>query len=144
MTTDQNKEVVRRFFRAFEDRDEAALTSVLSPTLQAYVHGNVEPVDRDTMLQAIKGWHTMFGGTRFVLEDVVAEGDLVACRVTMHAVHSGGEFQGIPPAGTPITSESLTLEQVKDGVIVERRVATNWEDIRQQLTAVPSQAKTAV
>jgi hypothetical protein len=59
-------------------------------------------------------------------------------------VHSGGEFQGIAPAGNPNTSESLTLEQVKDGVIVERRVATNWEDIRQHLTAVPSQAKTAV
>ncbi len=144
MTTDQNKEVVRRFFRAFEDQDETAMTSVLSPRLQAYVHGSTDPVDRDTMLQAINGWHTMFSGTRFVLEDVVAEGDLVACRVTMHAVHSGGEFQGIAPAGVPITSESLTLEKVIDGVIVERRVATNWEDIRQQLSTVPSQAKTAV
>jgi predicted ester cyclase len=120
------------------------MASVLSPKLQAYVHGSTDPVDRDTMLQAINGWHTMFSGTRFVLEDVVAEGDLVACRVTMHAVHSGGEFQGIAPAGVPITSESLTLEKVIDGVIVERRVATNWEDIRQQLATVPSQAKTAV
>jgi predicted ester cyclase len=144
MTTDQNKDVVRRFFRAFEDQDETAMTSVLSPELRAYVHGSTDPVDRDAMVQAINGWHTMFSGTRFVLEDVIAEGDLVACRVTMHAVHSGGEFQGIAPAGIPITSESLTLEQVIDGVIVERRVATNWEDIRQQLTTVPSQAKTAV
>ena len=143
MTTDQNKEVVRRFFRAFEDQDEAGLTSVLSPNLQAYVHGNTEPVDRGTMLQAIKGWNAMFSGTSFTLEDQVAEGDLVACRVTMHAVHSGGEFEGIAPAGAPITSESLTLERVVDGLIVERRVATNWEDIKQQLTAVPSQAHTA-
>ena len=143
MTTDQNKEVVRRFFRAFEDQDEAGLISVLSPNLQAYVHGNTEPVDRGTMLQAIKGWNAMFSGTSFTLEDQVAEGDLVACRVTMHAVHSGGEFEGIAPAGTPITSESLTLERVVDGLIVERRVVSNWEDIKQQLTAVPSQAHTA-
>lgn len=143
MTTDQNKEVVRRFFRAFEDQDEAGLTSVLSPKLQAYVHGNTEPVDRSTMLQAIKGWNTAFSGTSFTLEDQIAEGDLVACRVTMHAVHSGGEFQGISPTGAPITSESLTLERVVDGLIVERRVATNWEDIKQQLTVVPSQAQTA-
>ncbi|WP_066289390.1 ester cyclase [Arthrobacter sp. B6] len=143
MTTDQNKEVVRRFFRAFEDQDETAMTSVLSPDLQAYVHGNAEPVDRDTMLQAIKGWNTVFSGTSFTLEDQVAEGDLVACRVTMHAVHSGGEFQGIAPTGAPITSESLTLERVVDGLIVERRVATNWEDIRQQLTAVSSQPQAA-
>ncbi|WP_332762505.1 ester cyclase [Pseudarthrobacter sp.] len=142
MTTDQNKEVVRTFFRAFEDQDEAALARVLSPKLQAYVHGNTEPVDRDTLLTAIKGWNTMFSGTSFTLEDQIAEGDLVACRVTMHAVHSGGEFQGIAPTGAPITSESLTLERVVDGLIVERRVATNWEDIKQQLTAVPSQAQT--
>ncbi len=143
MTTDQNKEVVRRFFRAFEDQDEAGLTSVLSPNLQAYVHGNPEPVDRDTLLQTIKGWNTMFSGTSFTLEDQVAEGDLVACRVTMNAVHSSGEFQGIAPTGAPITSESLTLERVVDGLIVERRVATNWEDIKQQLTAVSSQARAA-
>jgi predicted ester cyclase len=143
MTTDQNKAVVRSFFRAFEDSDEAALTRVLSPELQAHVHGNAEPVDRDTLLQVIKGWNTTFSGTRFILEDMVAEGDLVACRVTMHAVHSGGEFQGIAPAGVPITSESLTLERIVDGLIVERRVATNWEDIKQQLSAVPSQTGAA-
>jgi predicted ester cyclase len=143
MTTDQNKEVVRRFFRAFEDQDEAGLIRVLSPNLQAYVHGNTEPVDRGTMLQAIKGWNAMFSGTSFTLEDQVAEGDLVACRVTMYAVHSGGEFEGIAPTGVPITSESLTHERVVDGLIVERRVASNWEDIKQQLTAVPSQAQTA-
>ena len=143
MTTDQNKEVVRRFFRAFEDQDEAGLISVLSPNLQAYVHGNTEPVDRGTMLQAIKGWNARFSGTSFTLEDQVAEGDLVACRVTMHAVHSGGEFEGIAPTGAPITSESLTLERVVDGLIVERRVASNWEDIKQQLNAVPSQARAA-
>lgn len=143
MTTDQNKDVVRRFFRAFEDQDEAGLISVLSPDLQAYVHGNTEPVDRGTMVQAIKGWNAMFSGTSFTLEDQVAEGDLVACRVTMHAVHSGGEFEGIAPTGAPITSESLTLERVVDGLIVERRVASNWEDIKQQLTRVPSQARTA-
>jgi predicted ester cyclase len=143
VTTDQNKDVVRRFFRAFEDQDEAGLISVLSPDLQAYVHGNTEPVDRGTMVQAIKGWNAMFSGTSFTLEDQVAEGDLVACRVTMHAVHSGGEFEGIAPTGAPITSESLTLERVVDGLIVERRVASNWEDIKQQLTRVPSQARTA-
>ena len=144
MTTDQNKEVVRRFFRAFEDQDEAGLIRVLSTNLQAYVHGNTEPVDRDTMLQAIKGWNAMFSGTSFTLEDQVAEGDLVACRVTMHAVHSGGEFEGIAAAGAPIASESLTLERVVDGLIVERRVVSNWEDIKQQLTAVPSQAQARV
>ena len=143
MTTEQNKEVVRRFFRAFEDQDEAALTSVLSPRLRAFVHGNTEPVGRDAMLQAINGWNTMFSGTSFILEDQIAEGDLVACRVTMHAVHTGGAFEGIAPTGAPITSESLTLERVVDGLIVERRVASNWEDIKRQLTAVPSQAPAA-
>lgn len=143
MTADQNKEVVRRFFRAFEDQDEATLASILSPNLRAYVHGNTEPADRETLLQTIKSWNAMFSGTSFTLEDQVAEGDLVACRVTMHAVHSGGEFEGIAPTGAPVTSESLTLERVVDGLIVERRVATNWEDIKRQLTAVPSQAQAA-
>lgn len=143
MTTDQNKAVVRSFFKAFEDSDEAALTNVLSPDLRAYVHGNPEPVGRDTLLEMIKGWNTMFSGTQFILEDMVAEGELVACRVTMHAVHSGGEFQGIAPAGVPITSESLTLERVVDGLVVERRVATDWEDIKQQLVPVPAQAHAA-
>lgn len=143
MTADQNKAVVRSFFKAFEDQDEAALTRVLSPHLSAYVHGNREPVDRDALLQIIVGWHATFSDTRFTVEEQVAEGDLVACRVGMHAVHSGGEFEGIAPAGIPITTEALTLERVRDGQIVERRVVMNWEDVKQQLTAVTSQAQTA-
>ncbi|HYH76961.1 MAG TPA: ester cyclase [Arthrobacter sp.] len=143
MTTDQNKEVVRRFFRAFEDHDETAMTSVLSPELQAYVHGSTDRVDREQMLQGIRDWNTAFSNTRFTLEDQVAEGDLVACRVTMTAVHSGAEYQGIAPAGLPVKTESLTLERVVDGRIVERRVASNWAEVIAQITPATATAAAA-
>lgn len=139
MTTEENKAVVRRFFKAFEEQDEDAMQDVLSPDLRAYVHGD-GPAGRGELLQVIRNWNSTFSNTRFILEDQVAEGDLVACRVRMTAVHSGGEFQGIAPAGLPVTSESLTLERVVDGRIVERRVVTNWAEVLEQLAPATATA----
>ena len=133
MNTEHNKAVVRRFFTAFEEQDYGALQDILSPELPAYVHGDTEPAGRDELLEIIRGWNTAFSNTRFTVEDQVAEGDLVACRVTMTAVHSGGEFQGIAPAGLPVSSQSLTLERVVDDRISEHRVVTNWAEVLQQL-----------
>lgn len=143
MNTDQNKAVVRKFFKAFEDQEEAAMRDVLSPELRAYVHGNTEPVDREQMLQGIRDWNAAFSNTRFILDDLVAEGDLVACRVTMTAVHSGAEYQGIAPAGLPLSTESLTLERVVDGRIVERRVVSNWSEVIAQLTPTTAASSSA-
>jgi steroid delta-isomerase-like uncharacterized protein len=137
MSAEQNKAVVRRFYEAFEANDETALKSVLAPDLVAYTHGSPKPQTREMMLQGINGWNAALE-THYTLEEVIAEGDAVAVRVTMRAIHNRGDFQGVPPSGKQVETESVTIERLKDGKIVERRVFSDWKNLMQQLGVVPS------
>jgi steroid delta-isomerase-like uncharacterized protein len=136
-TTEQNKAVVRRFFDAFEADDETALIEIVAPDLVAYSHGDPTPQDREAHIRGIRVWNAAFSDTSFAVEEQIAEGDQVATRVTMRAVHRRGEFQGLPPTGKEITVGAVTVERVRDGKIVERRVYSDWLGMMQQLGLIP-------
>ena len=137
MTTEQNKAVVRRFFEAFEADNQAALNEVLAPDLVAYSHGGPGPQGREEHVQAIRMWNATFSDTHFTIYEQIAEGDLVATRETMQSVHSRGDFQGLPPTGKEITSNAVSIERIRDGKIVERRVISDWLSVMQQLGQLP-------
>ena len=137
MSLEANKAVVRRFFEAFEANDEAAMKAVLSPDLVAYTHGGPGPQTREEMLQGIRMWNNTFSDTHFEILEQIAGGDTVASRMVFHSTHSKAEFQGLPPTGKQIEMEGMTLERIKDGKIVERRVFNDWLVAMQQLGLVP-------
>jgi predicted ester cyclase len=137
MTTEQNKATVLRFYAAFEANDQATLKELLAPDLKAYTHGAIGAQNREAHLQTIAGWCAAFGETHFAVEEQVAEGDSVANLVTMHAVHSRGEFMGLPESGKRIAVPAITIERVVDGRIVERRVSSDWFGMMQQLGLLP-------
>jgi predicted ester cyclase len=134
MTAEQNKAIVRRFYKAFEDNDLEVLKEVLSPDLVAY---NPNAQNRDGHLQGISGWNAIFSDNRFEIFDQVAEGDLVATHVILRSIHDKAAFQGVPPSGKQIVIPAMTLERIKDGRIVERRVYSDRLGMSQQLGLVP-------
>ena len=136
-TTEQNKALVRRFFEAFAADDEAALNEVLAPDLVAYSHGAPGPQSREVHLQGIRLWNAAFGDTRFTIHEQIAEGNVVATRVSMRSVHSRGDFRGLSPTGKEVTSDSVTIERIRGGQIVERRVTMDWLGLMQQLGLLP-------
>src|SRR5262249_8810214 len=135
----QNKAVVRRFFEAFEADDQTTLNALLAPDLVAYSHGGPGPQNRETHVQGIRMWNAAFSDTRFTIHEQIAERDMVATRETMPLVHSRGEFQGLPPTGKEITTSAVSIERIKDGKIVERRVISDFLGVMQQLGLVPPQ-----
>ena len=137
MSSEQNKALVRQFFTAFEANDQAALKDVLAPDLVAYSHGAPGSQSREVHLQGIAMWNAAFNETRFTIEEQIAEGDTVATRSTMRSVHSGGDFQGLPPTGKQIEISGITIERIENGKIVERRVSGDWLGIMQQLGLIP-------
>jgi steroid delta-isomerase-like uncharacterized protein len=139
MTTEQNKAIARRFFEAFSVNDQASLTEVLSPDVAAYTHVAPGPVNREALLQGISGWNTTFNDTHFTIEEQIAEGDMVATRTTMKAVHSSGNFQGLSPTGKQISIIGITINRIEDGKIVEHRVTADYLSMMQQLGMLPPQ-----
>ena len=133
----KNKAVVRHFYEAFGAEDYEALSEVLAADLAAYTHSATAPVTRDDALQGIRMWNGAFADSQYTIEQQLAEGDQVATRVTLRAVHSRGEFMGVPPGGKEIVLSGISIERIKDGRIVERWVSYDNAGLMQQLGLVP-------
>jgi len=86
--------------------------------------------------------NVMFPGLtqrQHVFEDQIAEGDKVATRLTLHAVHTG-EFQGMPATGKKIAVQQIAIHRIQNSKIVEVWVNSDDIGMMQQLGLMPSQA----
>jgi predicted ester cyclase len=68
------------------------------------------------------------------VEDLIAEGDKVACRWKARGTQRG-PFLGIPPTNAQVTFTGTSIERIQGGKIVETK--TNWDsfELIQQLHA---------
>jgi predicted ester cyclase len=138
MSTEENKVVVRRFFEELLSTDNLALADeLLFPGFRFYFAGSPEPMD----LQSYKGFlaarRGAFPDRRFVVEDMIAEGDKVSARFTMRGTHKG-ELRGIAPSGTEVTMTGIDMIRLQEGKIVEDRVEVDQLGMMQQLGVIAS------
>ena len=69
---------------------------------------------KETFAEAREG----FPDLSITVEDVMAEGDRVAARVTMRGTHQG-EFQGIAPTGKRVEVKAIDMFRISKSKIVE-------------------------
>ena len=70
-----------------------------------------------------------------IVEDVVAEGDTVAMRVTLRGTHEG-EMMGIEGTGKSFEIGNMVFTRIEDGKIVERWIQPDMLGFMQQVGAV--------
>jgi steroid delta-isomerase-like uncharacterized protein len=73
---------------------------------------------------------------RFEIEDMIAEGDRVAVRLTAHAVHRG-DFMGVPAAGKGYTIAEQHIFRITDGRIADHWHVADMLGMMRQLGAMP-------
>jgi predicted ester cyclase len=119
---DHNKAVSRRWIEAYNARDDAAQADVLGPGYVGHAPASLEPSPMDTAAWAtfLAGFTEGFPDLQLTIEDTVAEGDLVAQRISFNGTHTG-VFQGLPPTNRRVTFSGLELNRFEDG-----RVAEHW------------------
>ena len=94
-------------------------------------------------LEGLEAWRQFTGpfveafpDLRLTVEDIMAEGDMVAARVAFDGTHRG-EFQGIPPTGKEVAFTSIEVNRVVDGKGEEHWVEIDLLGLMQQLGAIP-------
>ncbi|SER81228.1 ester cyclase [Natrinema salaciae] len=101
-------------------------------------HSPWEPSElrgRDEFKRQIRDFHAAFPDLHGTVDDIVAEGDTVANRFTMHATHRG-EFMGVEPTGNEIELVGTIFARVEDGRIAERWVVDHVLGFLEQLGTV--------
>jgi steroid delta-isomerase-like uncharacterized protein len=138
--TEQNKAIVRHSYETADKNDLTTFSEQLAPDLVLHYPGMPGPLNREALIQMM---NLMFSGLtqrQHVFEDQIAEGDKVATRLTLHAVHTG-EFQGMPATGKQIAVPQTAIHRIRNGKIVEVWVSSDDVGMMKQLGLMPSQAE---
>lgn len=140
MSTEENKALVLRFIAAEEQGDIALLGQLMTPDFRLHLPGSPEPLDGESTRQFFAMFHAAFPDSSRTIEDQIAEGELVATRVSMSGTHRG-EFQGIPPTGRQVTITGIGNHRIVDGRIAEHWPQPDLLGLMRQLGVVPTPEK---
>jgi steroid delta-isomerase-like uncharacterized protein len=131
---DHNKNIARRFIDGiFVRQDPAAVEELASAD---FVGHNWGPgaTGREAILQTMQRAGAGVSDVVFTIEDVIAEDDRVAVRVTSSGTHSG-TFMGLPATGKRYSIEEIHIFRIRDGKVAEHWHELNAMSLMQQLAA---------
>ncbi len=137
MSIEENKAVVRRFFEELLSTDDLAVADeLLSPGFRFYFAGSPEPMNLERYKEFLVARRAAFPDRRFIVEDMIAEGEKVSARFTMRGTHKG-EFWGVALSGTEVTMTGIDMIRLAEGRMVEDRVEVDQLGMMQQLGVLP-------
>lgn len=84
--------------------------------------------------QYVPPMHKLFADWHTTHMQQIAEGELV-CSYAAIELTQVGPFAGVEPTGKRIALEVLSLDEVRDGIVVEHNSASSWADVLRQLEA---------
>jgi steroid delta-isomerase-like uncharacterized protein len=91
---------------------------------------------REGLKEIIGVIRTAFPDIHWVMEEMVAEGELVFSRFTWSGTHHGA-FLGISATGKRVTVPGMVLDRLVAGRMAESRILMNNMAMMQQLGVVP-------
>lgn len=127
MSTEENKELVRRFFdERWNQGNFDVYDEMLGPGFD--INGEKEWA---------RSMYATFANGQFTILDIIAEGDQVALHWRVDATHQG-DYLGVAATGKPVTFQGMTLLRIANGKIVED--VAYWDDltILKQIGAAPA------
>ncbi len=137
MSTEENKALMRRIIEEVFNKKNLALADELVDT--NFVHhgtGGVELKGPGGFKQFATTMLTAFPDIRLTIEDVIAEGDKVASRVTSRGTHTGN-FGDIAPTGKQMAMTGVAITRFAGGKVVEGWLVNDELGMMQQLGVIP-------
>ena len=141
MSSEENKTQYRRTIEeVFNQGDLAIVDELVAPDFLNH-DGPPGMNNRgpDSTRQIVRMLRTAFPDLHVTIEELVAEGDTVAGRVTMRGTHLG-PFQGIAPTGRSFQQDHMHFVRFRDGKAIEHRAVRDDLGMMRQLGVIPAPA----
>jgi steroid delta-isomerase-like uncharacterized protein len=136
MSTEENKNLVRRYQEAYNTGKLDELDGILAPNLISHNHLPGVPTGLAGAKMVHQGLLTSFPDSKTTIEDLVAEGDRVVMRGTATGTHKG-PFAGAPPTGKSFRVTTMSVFRIANGKIVEHWGVVDGTGVMQQLGLMP-------
>ena len=128
MSLEENKAIVRRFVKAYNERNLDLFDELLAPNY----FDQTSKVGPEGLKQLMNMAFKAFPDFHETIEDIIAEGDKVWARITFTGTHNG-EWMGIPPTGMKVTTEMVDIFRIVNVKLVEYRDVNNNLDFLKKL-----------
>jgi steroid delta-isomerase-like uncharacterized protein len=136
MSNAANKALVRRFIEeVFVASRPDAVDELVADDFTPHSWSGVGP-GREPLKQAQQRISQGLADARMTIEEMIAEGDLVAVRLTSHGRHAG-DFMGMPSSGKEYTIGEIHIFRIRDGKVAEHWREADMLGMLQQLGAMP-------
>jgi predicted ester cyclase len=137
MSTEENKALCRRITEEIWNKKNLALVDeLIDSNWVTHGTGGMEFKGREGFKQYVTTTITAFPDFHLTIDDMVAEGDKVAMRLTARGTHKG-DFMGIAPTGKQITVTGILISRVAGGKAVEGFPVNDQLSMMQQLGVIP-------
>jgi len=138
MSVDENKALIRRIVEEALNNGRLDIADeYFDPDYAVHIPSRRDmPRGPTAFKQAIGIWRAAFNDWHMTIEDLVAEGDLVANRFTTTGTHTGPLF-GFPSTGRTMVVHGQELHRLANGKVVESWICDDVPGILVQLGLLP-------
>jgi steroid delta-isomerase-like uncharacterized protein len=135
--SDANKALLQRFYdEVINGRNLDLIDELLADNFVEHEEFPGIPPTRDGVKQTFAMFYSAFPDIHFRVDAMVAEGDVVAARVTVTGTHEG-EFMGIPATGRSVEVDAMDFVSFRDGRGTAHWGLSDMVSLLQQLGAMP-------
>lgn len=135
--TETNKAIARRCFEVFLPAcDVEAMAAVTDPDIVSRGRREDEPGGFEGVKRTMLWLARVFSDQRWVVHEVLGDGDLVALHLTHHARQTG-ELFGIPPTGREVAYDYVHFLRFRDGKAIEQWSVRDDMTLMRQLGVIP-------
>ena len=129
---EQNKEMARNVFAAIDTGNFDRLGELFADDFALEVPGLPEPLRKDALFLLIKTHYAAFPDWIHVIENVAADGDTVAVKLTQNGTHKA-EYEGIPATGVKVTLPAMHFFTIINGKAVDWFAVEDYLGLYMQL-----------
>jgi steroid delta-isomerase-like uncharacterized protein len=124
--TERNKHLVREFVCAINARDWDGLERTIATDFVRHSSAAPSVGSREELKEYLRRECEVFPDARESIEDILAEGDKVACRHRFRGTQVGA-MGAFPASGRVLTADYLAIYRVYGGLIVE--AWAEWDNL---------------
>jgi predicted ester cyclase len=141
MSTETTQERIHRGFNEFVNQgDLTNVSDFIAPNYIGHFSGFPPVSGLDGFRQFLTMQNDAFSDRSVTFEDVIAEDENVAVRLTFRGTHTG-ELMGIPPTGRKVEYQAMNILHLVDDKCVEQWAVLDTMRMMQQLGVIPAQEK---
>jgi predicted ester cyclase len=137
MSVEENKALAHRFYEGFVNPGNLEVADeIIAPEGRLYFGGKLMGTGPEAFKRTLRMLRGGFPDMSWTIEELVADEDAVAARLTGRGTHQG-EFMGVASTGKRVEIQSIAILHFAAGKIVEDRGMPDMPGLLQQVSAVP-------